>query len=359
MKKSRTNQMVFMLFMVIAVTTSWGVSMTQRDFMIKAQTRSAEKLFGEGKYEKAQDAYEQLAAGTENPVEKSMFKARAAIALGRQEDEYDSGIDKAKAIEHRPYSVYAQMQLMFDNKKYEPIISAFEDEDISEWPADDEVPYGIKYRKWITSPQNVKVYFYRIRGMAFYETGDGEYADRDLRRAADLCEGRSNGDHALKFNILRILSRNAEQHLGDDEKAFDAQMRIARETGQLAGASQYMRVVVSVASRLSQQGEFDEALEVLNLANLKDRRPDYWFGIGQLAYGRVYAAKAQAQYAEAVQLEKEDRYKHAEEMREEAGENEENALSYFKTLADEKRANERHREAAEEALDEVIELRPE
>lgn len=336
----------------LAAAASLHADITETDFLKIGQIHEAESLLHKGKHDQAQEAFEKLAADASSDVGKSQFLARAAIALGTKEGGYESGLEEAKAIEHAPYAVYAQLEIMREGEQYETIVEQFKDEPIGDWP-DYEVPPVTTTRKsWQTSWQDVKMYAYRARGTAFYETGDAEAADRDLQQAADLFKVDRRGDQWMKLEMLMMAIRNAAQNLEDEQKAAELRMRVVQEIDQFQGKSQYMGIVSTVANRLREEGKFDEALDVLGRARLNVRNgASSWFAVGHLAYGRVYAAKAKAQEAEVERLRNADRTEEAAALLKQARKNKEKATSRFRTLAKESEAREGHRKAAEEALD--------
>lgn len=349
----QANSLRIAALVVVLAAAGAAADITQTNFLKLGQISEAESLLHQEKYEQAQAAFEQLAAEASNEVDKSKFEARAAIALGRSDGGYDSGMRQAQAIEHRPYAVYAQMQLMLGGEEYELILERFKDEPIDEWP-DHMLPPG-RWDRWSTSAQNVKVFAFRARGLAFYETENGEAADEDLRRAVDLCNGQRKGDQWLMLTLFETLIRNASQQLEDQEKAQQYQMRAVKEIDQFAGKSNYMVIVAAVANRLREAGEYDHALQVLDRANLKDRTGGgTWFGVGQLGYGRVYADKAKAQAAEAARLLSAGRTDEAEALLKQVEQNREQAISFLEKLAKNSDAREGHREEAQKML---VELR--
>ena len=338
------------VFTVLAATASLSADITQTDFLKMGRIHSAQKLLDEGKHEEARSAFEALAADAATELEESKFQARAAIALGMKESGYEAGLEKAKAIQHRPYAVYAQLEIMRAREKYEAVVAQFKDEPIGEW-SDYPVP-PVTAGRWDTSPQDVKMYAWRARGIAFYETGQAEAADHDLQEAIGLCKTDRKGDQWLKLGLFGMSIDNATQQLKDEDKAFELKMRTVRGINRFKGKSQYMGIVTSVANRLREKGEFDRALNVLDHARLKDG-VGTWFGVGKLAYGRVYVAKADAQEAEAQKLKQAGQAEQAAGLMKQASKSREMAVSFFNALVESPKGNEGHKKAAEEALAEL------
>ena len=312
---------------VFAAASVMGVDLTKIDFTKKYEAGSAEKLFSQKKYAEAQQAFEKQAEDAAGPVEKSKWQARAAIALGMQEGKYEKGIEEAKSIAHHSYAAYARMQLMFHRGKYKEIVAAFTDEPISEWPDYKVSPAG----QYGRSPQDIKVSAFRSLGRAYAETGSRKQAMANLTKAIDLCSAKKKGDHFLKVRMFNELRTYAE----DEERAFQISMRAVEEVKHLQSKAQYMREVLHAAAYLREQEKFDKALDVLSKGRLYNRKGfGTWALAGRFAYGRLYAAKAKAERAEAEQLTNAGKKEEAAALRKEAEKSAKKAIEQLKPIVE-------------------------
>ena len=281
------------------------------DFHRKYQELQAEALFVNKQYEQAREAFDKLAATAKDQVAKAMWQGRSAIAMGLQEGQFENGIEAAKAISDQPYSVQAQVELMTAKKDYKGLIGAFGSEDIAAWPAR-AIPRQPKF------PQDdARCCVLFDRGCAFIETGDGQAAAKDLDKAEELALS-----DARKFLIWRAQARNQSQLLKNEEKAFDANFKIA---GLKSGGADYYRAVIAAAGYLSKQGKYDEALEILDRMHPYDQSGS-WLGAGLLAVGRTLAAAGRT----------------------------DKAVSAFRQVADDKRTSDNDRCAALLAIGETL-----
>ena len=227
------------------------------DFNRRYQERAAEGSFSAKKYPEAREAFEKLAATAKDPLEKAMWQARIAAAVGLQKDKLGEGLALAKAIGDKPYSLYAQMEIMFAACDYKGIVSSFGSEDIAAWP-----PRRLAIMSVWTSTakdEDVRSMALYYRGYAYYETGSGEVAEKDLEKAAELI----NTD-ALKVDILSALAAVEGQLLKNKEKAFAAKMKITSIRGGSVFDPAFMFSFLDTAAYLREQKRYDEALEVLN-----------------------------------------------------------------------------------------------
>ena len=247
----------------------------------------AQKLFRQGKYAEAQAAYEALAESAPDAVEKSQWQARAALAVGRQADQWDQAMALAERIEHEPYAVRTQMELLAQKGQHEQIVARFKDEQIVEWPAH-EIPKTARL-----PAGDVRVLALWMRGRAYYRTGDGEAAERDLSKAVELM-----GDKLMRGgDILITWARNRQQLLKDDEKAFEAYSQLLSHGRRgINGAADYYRALLNTASYHRKWGEYDKALELIRRVKPR-QQTNAWHGNGLIALGRTFAAAGRTEEA--------------------------------------------------------------
>jgi len=106
------------------------------DFHQKYREAKAMQLLKKRKYKNAYQSFEELASKASSANNKAKWTAYTAICLGRQKKKYDQAMKIAKAITVKPYSVFAQMELMTARRRFKDLIKAFKGEKISSWPED-------------------------------------------------------------------------------------------------------------------------------------------------------------------------------------------------------------------------------
>ena len=230
------------------------------DFNRIYQERMAEGSFSWKKYPEAREAFEKLAAAAKDPIEKKLWQARIAAAVGLQKGKLEEGLAMAKAVDDKPYSLYAQMEIMFAACDYKGIVTGFGQEDIAAWPprrlAIVSLWTGINSGYKDEDVRSMALYY---RGYAYYKTGSGEAAEKDLEKAAELI----NSD-CPKVEILRTLANLEGQLLKNKEKAFAVNMKITNILGGSPCDPSFMFSFFNAADYLREQKRYDEALEVLN-----------------------------------------------------------------------------------------------
>ena len=252
------------------------------DFNRRYQERTAESSFSWKKYPEAREAFEKLAATARDPIEKNMWQARIAAAVGLQKDKLEEGLALAKAIDDKPYSIYAQMEIMFAARDYKGIVSGFGTEDIAAWP-----PRRLAILSLFTSngsatrDEDIRSMGLYYRGYAYYKTDSGKAAEKDLEKAAELI----NTD-CLNVAILRALAVLEGQLLRNKEKAFSVNMKITNIRGGSKWDPSFMDSFLDAADYLREQKRYDEALDVLN--RMRD------IGISQVQYIAIAKTLAEA-----------------------------------------------------------------
>ena len=228
------------------------------DFLRRHQERAAEAKFSQKKYPEAREAFSNLAATAKDPLDKTLWQARIAAAVGLQKDKLEEGLALAKAIADKPYSLYAQMEMMFANRDYKGIVSGFGPEDIAAWPlrrlttvaGDSKIGYR---------DEDVRSMALYYRGYAYYKTGSGVAAEKDLEKATEFV-----ATDCQKVVVLSTLAAAEGQLLKNKEKAFAANMKITNIRGGSSWDGAFMFSFLNAADYLREQKRYDEALDVLN-----------------------------------------------------------------------------------------------
>ena len=272
---------------VLTLAALWAAGASAVDFHVdfhrKYKEAQAERRFAERKYAEARQAFEELATTAGGPVEKAMWQGRAAIAEAKRNGGFDRGMEMAKAIADRPYSIQARMEMMSSRRDDKGLIEALKDEDIAAWP-----PRPIPPRPRYGRGADARCCALFDRGLAFYRTRNGKAAERDLEKAADLARNNQR-----KVRIWLTLAYTQAQLLKNEDKAFAAYMRIA---GLRGGGADYYRGVIGAATHLRKQGKYDEALETLGRMN-PYRQRGWWLGAGLLAVGQTHLDAAKPELA--------------------------------------------------------------
>lgn len=126
------------------------------------------------------------------------------------------------------------------------VIAQFGSEDISQWPF------------WKRGDG------FHHRGRAYSITKDGERAETDLSAALEF-----TNEPRTRDAILLIQGQNRENNLKDDAKAFEAYQAIVEGRTRIGGADEYA-ALQGIARVLTRKGRFDEALAVLDKADIQN-----------------------------------------------------------------------------------------
>ena len=271
---SYKHAMAATLITLLATTPALAVDFDM-DFQRKHDEANAEAMFYKGEFAKAQQAFEKLADTAKDDVAKAMWNARAAVALGRQEDKYEQGMSLAKQVPVRPYAVLAQMRLIQAERDRDAIAETFKDEKILDWPAHKTTD------KRRAPAEDVRVHALYMRAVAHYRSGNGEAAAQDAENALALVS-----DGRLEADLWLTLARTRSRYLDDEEGAFEAHQHIVELRNHTGGATWY-RGVIGTARYLSTQGKHEEALNVLNRMDPHDQK-GWWHGAGLLALGQIH-----------------------------------------------------------------------
>ena len=163
-------------------------------------------------------------------------------------------LDKANAeaiIERIPIEAVkkaAQMQHLLATFKAPEVIAKFANEDIAKWPF------------WKRGDA------FHARGRAYSITKAGEKAEADLNAALEF-----TSEPRTRDAILLLTAQNRETNLKNDATALTAYQAIIEGRTRIGGADEY-GALQGIARVLTRKGRFDEALAVLDkadIANLK------------------------------------------------------------------------------------------
>ncbi len=299
-KKEILSRTVFVsftvVFMTLLVSSSYAL---QLDFQRQYQLLEVERQFAREEFAEARESFQRLAESAGSEAESAALLARAAVALGNQEEQFESAMQEAKHLEHEPGKIYAIISLKALQSDWPGIVERFGDVnvDVDEW---EEVRLPARPRG---SEEELRTLFFLKRGRAFEQTGDYERAEQDLAAAADLMAS----EHArAEPSLLSLLNRLAElrtNQLDDAEGAFEANKRIAASSTS-RGSWLFFRGVIRAGAYLREQERFGEAIEMIQSMNPAQLNPrSSWFGNGMLALGRTYWAAGKLDEAEKTYAE--------------------------------------------------------
>jgi tetratricopeptide (TPR) repeat protein len=227
--------------------------------------RQAFNLMRGGEEENALAAYRTLADGSQiTDFQKSTALAEAAHCARRLKD-LEQANELADMIPLETVRKTVQMENLLAEREIGGLLERFGDEDFSAWPF------------W----QIGAAAFARAR--AYIAARAGEKAEADLQMALEF-----TSDARTRIQIQLNLGKNREENLKNDAAALEAYQQIAglqRNTG----SAEYFRGVVGAARILTKQGQFEEALAVLERVDAENLR-GYWRGALLLALGEALEA---------------------------------------------------------------------
>lgn len=241
----------------------FDVDSTVTDYLIASQ--AAAEAMRAKKIEQALAAYVALATC------KSVTDFQKSDALGhaarcaRTLKDFDRANELAEQIPLEPVAKTVRMENLSAQRNWHGVIEQFAKEDLRQWPF------------WQIGAGAV------VRGRAYYAARQGGKAAADLQLALEF-----TSDSGDRQRILRSLAGNYENVLDDNSKALAAYQAIVQSNTN-TGSADYFEGVQGAARILTHQGNFDQALKILNLVDLQDRR-GYWRGSMLLARGAMLAA---------------------------------------------------------------------
>jgi tetratricopeptide (TPR) repeat protein len=232
--------------------------------------KAAMELVKAGKNEEALSAFDKMAKGTAVEAQKSDALEQAALCSNRLK-KYDQAIELAGQIPSVPMAKSVKIQLMLENRKYEEIIAAFKDEDMSNWPEKAAGP----------------AYF--CLGRAYITVRDGKAAETDLKKAVETL-----GEGELKDQARLLLGETYRDILNDDAQAL-AVFTEGTKAQALYGWI-CMTCIISASDILAKQNKCDEALAVLGKVD-SSKMTGAWKYNFILAYANVAAAQGKKEDA--------------------------------------------------------------
>ncbi len=286
-----TTVLIFTLFTV----ASYAFSFDALDFQRRYQLLEAERQFDSEEFAEARKTFQQLAESAGSKAEGAALLARAAVALGHQEGQFEAAMREAAALDHEPSKIYAIISLKASQSDWSGIVEQFGDIPVDDWEA---VRLPARPRG---SEEELRTFVFLKRGRAFEQTGAYERAEQDLTKAAELVVSRHWRARPSLLSVLTSLAELRERRLDDAEGAFEANKRIA-EIGH--GGARYYRGILRAGAYLREQERYDEAIEMIKLMKPHSRPPHgSWFGNGMLALGNTYRAAGKLEEAEKIYTE--------------------------------------------------------
>ena len=265
-----------------------------------AAIRAAEQLAGRREYPEAIAAFTAVAEGKVTAVQRSRALEQAAAAARAMKD--DGRADELAAlIPIEAVRKTVLLENLLARQQASEAIARFAAEDIGQWPF------------W----QRGEAYF--ARGRAFAAVKEGDRAESDLAQALAF-----TSDLHTRQRIGLALGNHREFTLRDDARALEAYRAVVCERRQLGGASE-LAAAQAAARILTRQGKFDEALDAL-LRIDTDKLGGTWRHSTLIARGDTHLAAGDKAAARAA----------------------------FQQVLDDRPAAElRHRQAAEERLQQI------
>ena len=268
------------------------------DYLI--ESRAAEQLMRKRQFEEALTAYVAMAS-SEKTTDFQKSDALHYAALCARSLKNDTKADElASQIPIKAVAKTVQMENLLAQRKWDALVEQFGEEDLSQWPF---------WQKGATAFARAKAYVFQKKG---------EKAEADLKTALAF-----TSDARIRTSILATMGSNREVNLADEQGALEA-YRQNYETKESIGAAEEFRSVHNAARILTRQGKFDEALKTIKRVNL-EKTKGFWQHSSLIVLGDILAA---------------------------AGKKEE-ALETYRRVLDDKSADERSQQKAEEAISDL------
>ena len=251
---------------------SFDVDETVTDWLIEAH--AAAQLMNQRKLDEALTTFVALSNREKATDYQISHALRQAAACARHSKNFEQAAELAKQIPLAAMSKTAQMENLLAQQKGKEIIDQFGDEDLSQWPFTEIGAAAL------------------ARGRAYYALKAGEQADADLRLALEY-----TSDPRTRMSILAAMASNRERVLKNDDLALEAYRTIADSTTN-TGSAEYFSGLQGAARILTRRGEYDEALQVLDLVDA-EKLGGSWSGSMILVRGQTLEAAGRK--AEALQ----------------------------------------------------------
>jgi tetratricopeptide (TPR) repeat protein len=172
------------------------------------------------------------------------------------------------------------MRIMSAERKWKEIIDKFKDDIIDNWP--DEVAANA----------------FHLRGGAYYNLKDGNKAEKDLKKAAELLT-----EENVKGLALIALGDTYQYLLKNDDLAIEAYRRVYK-----TAFYKQCQAAISIAGIFQRQNKLDEAVTEMNRIDMKKVQSGYWRIAMLQAWGSVLGgqgkkSEAIAKYNEALNVD--------------------------------------------------------
>ncbi|MCA1809920.1 MAG: hypothetical protein ABR497_01845 [Kiritimatiellia bacterium] len=271
-----------------------GARTSTREFQRRYQLLDAERQFAGKEFAESREVFRELAGSSGSKVEGEMLLARAAIALGHQEEQLKAAMQEAAALEHEMCRVYTLVSLMSLESDWTGIIEKFGDKPVNTW---DVVRAPARPRG---ADEELRTLVLLKRARAFEQTGAYDRAEQDLALAADLLVSKHTRANPGLLGTLTKLAELRANRLNDFEGAFEANRRIAQE-GLGRGSAGFFRAVLRAGAHLRSQGQYDAAIEMIQLMSPRNLSPESsWYAESMLDLART--CQAAGRIAEAANI---------------------------------------------------------
>lgn len=233
-----------------------------------ADRDAALKLVRAGKHADALARFVALADAAADPLQKSDALSQAS-ACAQTLKQSQQAMDLARQIPLPEMSTVVQMRVLAGERAHQALLTQFKDEDLSKWP---EALAGEAHY---------------LRGLSYHKLGQGPAAEQELAAAVQLMgEGMARGQAGL------TRAANFQNLLKDAAQARQAYADLQQiEAKRDRSGWLYFTAVIGEAGILRQQGQFDDALAVLNRIDLQSRSPGYWTAQLCIAHAELLLAR--------------------------------------------------------------------
>ncbi len=242
-----------------------------------ADREEAMKLVRAGKHEQALAQLVALADAAADPLQKSDALSQAS-ACAQALKQSQQAMDLAKQIPLPALSRLVQMRVLSGDRAYPALLAQFKDEDLSKWPED----------------QAGEAHY--LRGLSYHKLRQGAAAEQELAQAVRLMgEGLTRSQAGLtRAENLQILLKD----LDGARQAYAWLQQIEARRDRFGWL--YFTAVIGEAGILRQQGQFDDALAVLNRVDVETRSPGYWTAQLRVAHAELLLARGQKEQARTM-----------------------------------------------------------
>lgn len=238
------------------------------------EREAAAKLIRARKHAEAMTAFEKMAAGEVSDFQKSDALEQAALCARRLKN-FDHAMELAKQIPLAPVAKAVEMRNLLENRKSKDLVEKFKEEDIDAWP------------------ESVAGDAFYCRGRAFADVKNGEAAEADLKKAANLIAA-----DIPRARAWLSLAVNYEQNLNAKDKALETYQTMAEKT-RSKGKSVYLQGLLGGARILREQKRYDEARAMLNKVEFRKFR-GWWKGAMLFALAEMLVEEGKKEEAVAA-----------------------------------------------------------